>query len=56
MSMELVEAGAWEKAEPMVRECLDIRAKAEPNAWTTFNPDFRGRENNQLSDDCQGQR
>ena len=24
-------------AEPMLRDCLAVRAKKEPDAWTTFN-------------------
>jgi tetratricopeptide (TPR) repeat protein len=27
----------WAEAEPVIRECLNIREKAEPEAWTTFN-------------------
>jgi hypothetical protein len=28
---------AFAQAEPLLRECLAISAKAEPDAWTTFN-------------------
>ena len=28
---------AWEAAEPVLRECLSIREKAQPDDWTTFN-------------------
>jgi tetratricopeptide (TPR) repeat protein len=28
---------AWDEAEPLMRECLAIREKAQPDAWTTFN-------------------
>ena len=31
------EVKAWTEAEPILRECLAIREKAEPDAWTTFN-------------------
>jgi hypothetical protein len=27
----------WVEAEPVLRECLTIREKAQPDAWTTFN-------------------
>jgi eukaryotic-like serine/threonine-protein kinase len=27
----------WIEAEPLVRECLAIREKAQPDLWTTFN-------------------
>jgi hypothetical protein len=27
---------AWDEAEPLLRECLAIREKAQPEAWTTF--------------------
>jgi hypothetical protein len=27
----------YDRAEPILRECLAIRAKREPDAWTTFN-------------------
>jgi tetratricopeptide (TPR) repeat protein/tRNA A-37 threonylcarbamoyl transferase component Bud32 len=33
----LLQATAFTEAEPLLRECLAIRAKAEPDAWTTFN-------------------
>ncbi|MDB5350305.1 MAG: pkn [Planctomycetota bacterium] len=36
-SMILLEVKAWDEVEPLVRECLAIREKAEPDAWTTFN-------------------
>ncbi len=31
-----IRAGQPVKAEPLLRECLAIREKKEPNAWTTF--------------------
>ncbi len=37
MSMELVEVKAWDKAEPVLRECLAICEKAQPEDSTTFN-------------------
>jgi hypothetical protein len=33
----LLELKAWADAEPVLRECLLIREKKEPDAWTTFN-------------------
>jgi tetratricopeptide (TPR) repeat protein len=33
----LVEMKAEADAEPILRECLAIREKAQPDAWTTFN-------------------
>jgi tetratricopeptide (TPR) repeat protein len=33
----LLQSKAFAEAEPLLRECLAIRAKAEPEAWTTFN-------------------
>jgi hypothetical protein len=27
----------WPNAEPVFRECLAIRSKMAPNAWTTYN-------------------
>jgi tetratricopeptide (TPR) repeat protein len=36
-SLALLQAKAAAEAEPLLRECLSIRAKAEPEAWTTFN-------------------
>jgi tetratricopeptide (TPR) repeat protein len=33
----LLKVKAWANAEPLLRECLAIREKAEPDAWTTFN-------------------
>jgi tetratricopeptide (TPR) repeat protein len=35
-ALGLVAARAWDEAEPVVRECLAIREKAEPDAWTTY--------------------
>ena len=33
----LLQQKKWVEAEPLLRECLAIREKAEPDAWTTFN-------------------
>ena len=27
----------WTEAEPLLRECLAIREKTQPDIWTTFN-------------------
>ncbi len=35
--MGLLEQKKWTEAEPLLRECLAIREKKEPDAWTTFN-------------------
>ncbi len=36
-AMDLMRAGAHEQAESLLRECLDIRQRKQPNHWTTFN-------------------
>ena len=33
----LMEMKGFAEAEPLLRECLEIRAKNEPASWTTFN-------------------
>jgi tetratricopeptide (TPR) repeat protein len=33
----LLQAKAFDEAEPLLRECLAIREAAEPDAWTTFD-------------------
>jgi hypothetical protein len=33
----LLQAKAFDEAEPLVRECLLIREKTQPDDWTTFN-------------------
>ncbi len=33
----LLQLKAFGEAEPLLRECLAIRAQAEPDVWTTFN-------------------
>jgi serine/threonine protein kinase len=35
--MALLQLKAWSDAETVLRECLAIREKKEPDAWTTFN-------------------
>src|SRR5260370_1132542 len=36
-SMALLQTKAFAEAEPLLRECLAIREKAQPDAWSTFN-------------------
>ncbi|HEV2971353.1 MAG TPA: serine/threonine-protein kinase [Pirellulales bacterium] len=33
----LLQLNAWPDAEPILRECLAMREKKEPDAWTTFS-------------------
>jgi serine/threonine protein kinase len=35
--LALLQLKAWADAEPVLRECLAMREKKEPDAWTTFN-------------------
>jgi serine/threonine protein kinase/tetratricopeptide (TPR) repeat protein len=35
--LALLQSKAFAEAAPLLRECLAIREKAEPDAWTTFN-------------------
>ncbi len=35
--MRLLEMKGYVEAEPLLRECLTIREKTQPDAWTTFN-------------------
>jgi len=35
--LNLLRQQKWAAAEAPLRECLDIRAKAQPDAWNTFN-------------------
>jgi serine/threonine protein kinase len=35
--LNLLKQERWAEAEPALRECLAIRGKIEPTAWTTFN-------------------
>jgi serine/threonine protein kinase len=37
LGLFLLEHKRWAEAEPLVRECLAIREKTQPDAWTTFN-------------------
>ena len=37
MSFDLLSCGQQAAAEPLLRECLAIREKAQPDDWTTFN-------------------
>ena len=37
LGLSLLEAKAFTEAEPLLRECLTIREKKQPDAWTTFN-------------------
>ena len=34
--------GRLSAAEPLLRECLAIREKTQPDVWTTFNPGAPG--------------
>jgi hypothetical protein len=33
----LLDRQQWAEAEPLLRECLALREKAQPDAWSTFN-------------------
>ena len=35
--LSLIQQGKWAEAEPILRECLAIREKVQPDEWTTFN-------------------
>jgi tetratricopeptide (TPR) repeat protein len=35
--LALLNLKRWAEAEPLLRECLAIREKKQPDAWTTFN-------------------
>jgi len=37
IGLALLEQKKWAEAEPLLRECLTIREKMQPDAWTTFN-------------------
>jgi WD40 repeat protein/serine/threonine protein kinase len=37
IGMALLEQQQWVQAEPLLRECLAIRQKAQPDSWLTFN-------------------
>ncbi len=35
--LSLIRQSKWTEAEPVLRECLAIREKAQPDEWSTFN-------------------
>ena len=35
--MSLLQQKKWTEAEPLLRECLAIREKTQPDLWSTFN-------------------
>jgi eukaryotic-like serine/threonine-protein kinase len=37
LGLDLLHQKKWTDAEPLLRECLAIREKTQPDAWTTFN-------------------
>jgi hypothetical protein len=37
LGSNLLKQEKWREAEPLLRECLAVREKAQPAAWTTFN-------------------
>jgi hypothetical protein len=37
LGLSLVKAGQFARAEPPLRECLTLRERNAPEAWTTFN-------------------
>ncbi len=37
IGLGLLEQKKWTEAESLLRECLDIREKMQPDAWSTFN-------------------
>jgi serine/threonine protein kinase/tetratricopeptide (TPR) repeat protein len=37
LGLYLLEHKKWTAAEPVLRECLALREKSEPDAWTTFS-------------------
>jgi WD40 repeat protein/tetratricopeptide (TPR) repeat protein len=37
ISLGLSDQKKWAEAEPLLRECLAIREKTQPNVWSTFN-------------------
>jgi hypothetical protein len=37
LGLSLLERKKWIEAEPVLRECLALREKEQPDAWTTFN-------------------
>ena len=37
LALSMTQAKAFDMAEPVLRECLAIREKAQPDVWTTYN-------------------
>ena len=37
LGLNLLHQEKWTEAEPLLRECVAIREKQQPDAWTTFN-------------------
>jgi tetratricopeptide (TPR) repeat protein len=37
IGMSLLQQKQWTEAEPLLRECLAIREKTQPDVWSTFN-------------------
>ena len=37
LGSNLIQQKKWAEAEPILRECLAIREKAQPDDWNTFN-------------------
>lgn len=37
LGQTLLTLKAWDEAEPILRQCLAIREKSQPNAWSTFH-------------------
>jgi hypothetical protein len=35
--LSLLQQGRWTEAEPVLRDCLAIREKVQPDDWSTFN-------------------
>jgi hypothetical protein len=41
LGLNLLQQKKWADAESILRECLSIRAKKQPDDWTTFNMQSR---------------
>ena len=37
IGLGLLQQKKWTEAEPLLRECLAIREKTQPDVWSTFN-------------------
>ena len=37
LGLSLLQQKKWTQSEPLLRECLAIREKAQPDMWSTFN-------------------